>query len=69
MPSLKDIILVDNSEGRVYVKGLRSTVAFGELLDGMSGMRAKEVVPDSPLETDDIINSEFTKFPFLGPCF
>ncbi|KAH9213820.1 acyl-CoA synthetase/AMP-acid ligase-like protein II [Leptodontidium sp. 2 PMI_412] len=60
VPSLRDVILVDNSEGRVDIEGMKSTVEFGELLDGMSGMRGKEVVPDEPLMTDDIINIQFT---------
>lgn len=63
MPSLRNVILVDNSEGRVGIEGMKSTVEFGELLDGMSGMRGKEVVPDEPLMTDDIINSELSPPP------
>ncbi|KAH7312012.1 hypothetical protein BKA65DRAFT_468008 [Rhexocercosporidium sp. MPI-PUGE-AT-0058] len=60
VPSLRNVILVDNSEGRVDVTGMKSTVGFGELLDGMKGMRGRELVPDEPLRTDDIINIQFT---------
>ncbi|CZT50610.1 related to long-chain fatty-acid-CoA ligase [Rhynchosporium secalis] len=60
VPSLKEIILVNNSEGRVDAKPLTATIDFQELLDGQIGSSAREVVPESPLMTDDIINIQFT---------
>lgn len=73
VPSLRDIILVDNSAGRVDTERLRATVVFGELLDGMSGIKGRSVVPESELKVDDIINSEsavlYTRLCLLGRVF
>jgi len=58
--SLRNVVLVDNSAGRVETAGLGATVPFGELLQDSWGWREERIVPDSPLERDEIINIQFT---------
>ncbi|KUJ09216.1 acetyl-CoA synthetase-like protein [Mollisia scopiformis] len=60
VPSLKNIILVDNSEGRIQTERLKSTTPFGELINGFSSSRERAIVPDEPLHRDEIINIQFT---------
>jgi acyl-CoA synthetase (AMP-forming)/AMP-acid ligase II len=56
--SLRNIILVDNSEDRVDISPLKATIPFTDLINGTDGGR--EVVPDEPLHRDDIVNIQFT---------
>lgn len=58
VPSLKNLILVDNSNKRIDVSPLNATTPFSALLgEQYLGQR---VVPDSPLHHDDTINIQFT---------
>ena len=59
VPSLKNVILVDNSEGRVDVSKLGCTAGYGDLLEEQRGRRGREVVLEEEAKVDDIINSEF----------
>jgi acyl-CoA synthetase (AMP-forming)/AMP-acid ligase II len=54
VPSLTQVILVDNSSGRVDVKGLRSTVPFNDLFESGGG------TPNPGLHPDEIVNIQFT---------
>lgn len=58
VPSLKNIILVDNSSGRIDTSILGATIPFEDLLHVSSSQQA--IIPDSPLHKDDIINIQFT---------
>lgn len=55
VPSLQQIILVDNSEGRVDTKELRATVPFEAVSDG-----SQQALPDQGLHKDEIVNIQFT---------
>ncbi|KAK0858118.1 hypothetical protein LTS02_009924 [Friedmanniomyces endolithicus] len=55
VPSLKEIILVDNSSGRVDAAELKATVPFEAILAG-SG----QTVPDQRLHKDDVVNIQYT---------
>lgn len=55
VPSLKQIVLVDNSAGRIDAKNMRATVGFRDLLDG-----SNQTLPDQGLHKDDIVNIQFT---------
>lgn len=57
VPSLREIILVDNSSGRVDVAPLKSTTPFSELLHASVD---RPVQPSSPLDPSDTINIQFT---------
>lgn len=58
VPSLKSVILVDNSGGRVDVKGLKATTLFTQVLeDGGDGKRS--ITPRN-LYKDEIVNIQFT---------
>ncbi|KAI9743805.1 MAG: hypothetical protein M1818_002539 [Claussenomyces sp. TS43310] len=59
VPSLRTITLVDNSEGRIPTSSLHATTPFQDLLMSQ-GTGSTSVLPDSPLEADDIINIQFT---------
>ena len=56
VPSLKNIILVDNSSQRIDVSPLKATIPFSSLF----GTTSQTVVPDSPLDKHEIINIQFT---------
>lgn len=60
VPSLKDIILVDNSSSRIETSSFTATTPFSSLLNDSMSLSEKEVVPDSPLNREDIINIQFT---------
>jgi acyl-CoA synthetase (AMP-forming)/AMP-acid ligase II len=60
IPSLRNIFLVDNSESRIDVSNFSAMTPFGDLLQSSSSQREKAIVPDSPLDKDDIINIQFT---------
>ncbi|KAG4411400.1 hypothetical protein IFR04_015458, partial [Cadophora malorum] len=60
VPSLKNVILVDNSEGRVDVSKLGCTAGYGDLLEEQRGRRGREVVLEEEAKVDDIINIQFT---------
>jgi len=55
VPSLQQVVLVDNSSGRVDVNELRATVPFEEVLQG-----AGQALPDQGLHKDDVVNIQFT---------
>ena len=55
VPSLRQIVLVDNSAGRVNAKSMRAAVPFEDLLDG-----SKQALPDQGLHKDDVVNIQFT---------
>ena len=55
VPSLKQIIMVDNSAGRIDAKSMRAAVQFEDLLDG-----SKQALPDQGLHKDDVVNIQFT---------
>ncbi|KAF4632798.1 hypothetical protein G7Y89_g5335 [Cudoniella acicularis] len=59
VPSLKNIILVDNAYGRVDTSSFSATIPFHELLDETSN-RNTEIIPDSELNKDEIVNIQFT---------
>jgi acyl-CoA synthetase (AMP-forming)/AMP-acid ligase II len=59
IPSLRNIILVDNSSNRVDTSSFRATTPFFELF-AASSKKAVEVVPDEELDGDDIVNIQFT---------
>ncbi|KAF2482704.1 hypothetical protein BDY17DRAFT_299029 [Neohortaea acidophila] len=54
-PSLKQIILVDNSEGRVDVSELRAAVPFQSISHD-----SQHALPDQNLQKDEIVNIQFT---------
>lgn len=57
VPSLQQVIVVDNAEGRIDVPSLQSTTTFNSVLfDG----RGPEPLPLNFLHPDDIINIQFT---------
>jgi acyl-CoA synthetase (AMP-forming)/AMP-acid ligase II len=56
VPSLQNVILVDNSDGRSDPDELRATVPF-EYLQEMAGSQA---LPDQELHKDDVVNIQFT---------
>lgn len=55
VPSLKEIVLVDNSSGRVSTSEMKSTVGFEDILHGNV-----QTLPDQGLHKDDIVNIQFT---------
>ncbi|KAK0937975.1 hypothetical protein LTR29_010423 [Friedmanniomyces endolithicus] len=55
VPSLKEIVLVDNSSGRVDAAELKATVPFEAILAG-SG----RTLPDQGLHKDDVVNIQYT---------
>ncbi|TAQ83331.1 hypothetical protein B7494_g8345 [Chlorociboria aeruginascens] len=62
IPSLENVILVQNSEERVSTAGLRATIPFEELMwENEEGKRAeRDIVPDEELYGDEIVNIQFT---------
>ena len=57
--SLRNIFLVDNSESRIDVSSFSAMTPFESLLHS-SSENGKAIVPDSPLDPNDIINIQFT---------
>jgi acyl-CoA synthetase (AMP-forming)/AMP-acid ligase II len=55
VPSLRQIVLVDNSAGRVDAKSMTAAVPFEDLLDG-----SKQALTDQGLHKDDVVNIQFT---------
>ncbi|KAE8454471.1 hypothetical protein EG329_000094 [Mollisiaceae sp. DMI_Dod_QoI] len=60
VPSLQNIVLVDNSSGRIPTSSLTSTRPFSDLMSSYISVAEKEIIPDSPLHRDEIINIQFT---------
>lgn len=56
VPTLKQIVLVDNSCGRIDAREMQATVAFEDVFNGGS----KETLPDQSLHKDDVVNIQFT---------
>ncbi|KAI9046918.1 hypothetical protein LZ554_008996 [Drepanopeziza brunnea f. sp. 'monogermtubi'] len=59
-PSLRNIILVDNSSSRINTSSLRATTSFSALLASYDSKRNTAIVPDEPLRPSDTINIQFT---------
>jgi acyl-CoA synthetase (AMP-forming)/AMP-acid ligase II len=57
--SLRNIVLVDNSDSRINVSSFSAITPFENLLYSTS-LKEKALVPDSPLDPDEIINIQFT---------
>lgn len=55
LPSLREIVLVDNSGGRVDPNQLTATVPFGAVQHA-----SDQALPDQGLHKDDIVNIQFT---------
>lgn len=55
VPSLQQVVLVDNSDGRVAANELRATVPFEEVLRG-----SQQALSDQGLDKDDVVNIQFT---------
>lgn len=60
VPSLRNIFLVDNSDSRIDVSSFGATTPFSSLLESSASQGAKAIIPDSPLDINDIINIQFT---------
>ncbi len=57
VPSLRQVILVDNSAGRVDITPFKCTTMFGNVLeDGES----RQELPAQELHPDDVVNIQFT---------
>jgi acyl-CoA synthetase (AMP-forming)/AMP-acid ligase II len=59
VPSLRNIILVNNSEDRINTSSFHATTPFTDLLFS-SARKAETVVPDEELHRDEIVNIQFT---------
>lgn len=56
VPSLKEIVIVDNSNGRVNIKEeLKATVSFESIQDD-----SEQSFPDQNLHKDEVVNIQFT---------
>lgn len=60
VPSLRNIILLDNSKGRVSTSALKATTPFTDLVNGSASEKARSFIPDEPLDRLDTINIQFT---------
>lgn len=60
VPSLVNVILVDNSEGRIDTSGFKATTAFLDLVNGSTSEKGRTFIPDEELDKDEIINIQFT---------
>jgi acyl-CoA synthetase (AMP-forming)/AMP-acid ligase II len=56
VPSLKNLILVDNSQGRINTSPLKATTPFSDLLNGGLSLKGAE----EELHPDEIVNIQFT---------
>ncbi|KAH6674925.1 acyl-CoA synthetase/AMP-acid ligase-like protein II [Halenospora varia] len=59
VPCLKNIILVDNASGRIDTSSLQVTTPFADLISSTSNAN-QEIIPDSELNKDEIVNIQFT---------
>jgi acyl-CoA synthetase (AMP-forming)/AMP-acid ligase II len=59
VPSLKNVILLDNSSGRIDTSPFSATILFQDLLASQSSV-SNQVIPDTPLSKDEIVNIQFT---------
>lgn len=57
VPSLREVIIVDNSEGRVDRSFLRPTIKYDDVLSGGS---CSSSLPEQFLHPDEIVNIQFT---------
>lgn len=55
VPSLQQVVLVDNSSGRVNTQELKAAVPFEDVLQGN-----EQTIPDQGLHKDDVVNIQFT---------
>jgi hypothetical protein len=55
--SLRNIILVDNSQKRIDTSSFKATTAFADLANGSVSEAGKELVPDEPLDRHDTMGS------------
>jgi acyl-CoA synthetase (AMP-forming)/AMP-acid ligase II len=60
VPSLRNVIVVNNSGGRIDMASFTATTQFTDLVKGSESEKAKTLAPDEPLDKDDIINIQFT---------
>lgn len=56
VPSLREIVVVENSQGRVGVQDWKGTVPFRDVLEGNRTMD----LPEQGLHKDDVVNIQFT---------
>jgi acyl-CoA synthetase (AMP-forming)/AMP-acid ligase II len=59
VPSLLNIILLDNSSNRIDTSPFQATIPFDDLLASNS-RRGNQVIPDEDLAADEIVNIQFT---------
>ena len=57
VPSLREVIIVDNSEGRIDRSLLRPTLNYDDVLSGGSGSSS---LPEQFLHPDEVVNIQFT---------
>ena len=57
VPSLREVIIVDNSEGRVDRSLIRPTLNYEDVLSGGSGSSS---LPEQLLRPDEVVNIQFT---------
>ena len=57
VPSLQEVIIVDNSEGRINRSLLRPTIAYDDVLSEGSSL---DSLPKQSLQPDEIVNIQFT---------
>lgn len=60
VPSLKKIILIDNSDSRVDTSSLTATTPFQDVISSSTAFAGQAIVPDAPLLIDENINIQFT---------
>ena len=61
VPSLKNIVVADNSSSRVDLTKLRPIISFEPLLDpSTTNLETTQALPPTPLHRSDIINVQFT---------
>ena len=57
VPSLREVIIVDNSEGRVDRSLLKPTLNYDDVLSGGYGLSS---LPEQSLHPDEVVNIQFT---------
>jgi long-subunit acyl-CoA synthetase (AMP-forming) len=64
IPSLRQVILVNNSHGRIDISPYKSLVPYADVFedggDGQAGLRPEEVGNGEGLRNDEVINISFT---------
>lgn len=60
VPSLLNVIVVDNSDGRIDPSLLKATTPFTDLVNGSVSEKGRTLIPDEPLDKHDTINIQFT---------